>query len=179
MFWLYLYDHFLKKLISGKYINEVLTVLWKVNTLLLAPPTRKRIRQTSNQAQILIYPPRKLCPLELLHFWVDNYSHLWLMRISKLCLILTRIFHHHCWIPVTVRVYPLISFFIFIFLGKKNLVFLIVLNATAVQDSFEPTLDLDDLQCFLEQFLSLPPWKMVVFLETVNLVFAFPAQVLS
>ena len=86
------------------------------------------------------------------------------MRISKLCLILTRIFHHHCWIPVTVRVYPLISFFIFIFLGKKNLVFLIVLNATAivlnataVQDSFEPTLDLDDLQCFLEQFLSLPP----------------------
>ena len=77
------------------------------------------------------------------------------MRISKLRLILRRIFHNHCWIPVIVRVYPLISFFIF-FLGNKNLVFLIVLNATAIQDSFEPTVDLDDLLCSLEQFLPLP-----------------------
>lgn len=77
-------------------------------------------------------------------------------------------------------IYPFISFFIFFFfLGKKNMVFLIVLNATAIQDSFESTVDLDDLLCSLEQFLPLPPWKMVVFLETVNLVFAFPAQGLS
>ena len=49
-----------------------------------------------------------------------------------------------------------------------------MLNAAAIQDSFEPTVDLDDLLYSLEQFLPLPLWKMVVFLETVNLVFAFP-----
>lgn len=37
------------------------------------------------------------------------------------------------------------------------MVFLIVLNATAIQDSFESTVDLDDLLCSLEQFLPLPP----------------------